>query len=52
MSRQIKPYGLRMPDNLKREIKIAAAREGRSMNAQIVRHLRDIYGTEDQEGAA
>jgi len=40
---------LRVPDDLKREVKAAAAREGRTMNAQIVQHLREIYGIEDQQ---
>lgn len=48
MSKQITPYGLRMPDDLKGLVKDAAAREGRSMNAQIVRHLRMIYQSEEQ----
>lgn len=43
------PFGLRMPDELKRKVKEAAAREERSMNAQIVSHLRDIYQPEPQE---
>jgi predicted HicB family RNase H-like nuclease len=51
MTPQIKPYGLRMPDDLKEQVKDAAAREGRSMNAQIVQHLRTIYQPEPQEGA-
>ena len=46
--RQQKSYGLRMPDDLKRKIKIAAAQEDRTMNAQIVRHLCEIYGTEGE----
>ncbi|MDR5650988.1 Arc family DNA-binding protein [Ruixingdingia sedimenti] len=51
--RQIPPFGLRMPDDLKDQIKQAAAQEGRSMNAQIVQHLRAIYQpTERQEAAA
>ena len=40
------PFGLRMPDDLKHKVKDAARREGRSMNAQIVQHLREIYETE------
>lgn len=43
------PYGLRMPDDLKEKIKQAAARECRSMNAEIVRHLRAIYLPEEQQ---
>ena len=50
--KRLAPLGVRIPPDLKRKIKIAAAREDRAMNAQIVRHLREIYGTEDQEGAA
>mgnify|MGYP006281894541 CR=1 FL=1 len=49
---RLAPYGLRMPDELKRKVKDAARREGRSMNAQIVRHLREIYGTEGEGDAA
>lgn len=41
-----KPFGLRIPDDLKVKIKAAAAREGRSMNAQILQHLRAIYESE------
>ena len=41
-----KPYGLRMPDQIKAKVRDAAAREGRSMNAQIVQHLREIYQPE------
>lgn len=51
MDGRIKPYGLRMPDDLKEQVKDAAAREGRSMNAQIVQHLRAIYQPDDQKEA-
>lgn len=47
-----KPMQLRMPDDLKAQVKDAAAREGRSMNAQIVQHLRAIYQTEHQENVS
>lgn len=50
--RQIPPFGLRMPDDLKDQIKQAAAQEGRSMNAQIVQHLRAIYQPAEREDAA
>lgn len=51
MTRQIRPFGLRMPDDLKDQVKDAAAREGRSMNAQIVQHLRTIYQPDEQKEA-
>lgn len=43
------PFGLRMPPDLKSQVKDAAAREGRSMNAQIVQHLRTIYQPVNQD---
>ena len=46
------PFGLRIPDDLKTLVKDAAAREGRSMNAQIVQHLREIYQPSQEETAA
>lgn len=46
--KRLAPLGVRIPPELKRKIKIAAAREDRTMNAQIVRHLREIYGTEGE----
>lgn len=51
MTRRLKPYGLRMPDDLRKQVKDAATREGRSMNAQIVQHLRKIYQSARQEEA-
>ena len=36
-------YILRMPDGMRDAIKRAAAEEGRSMNSQIIQHLRAIY---------
>ncbi|TNE38321.1 MAG: Arc family DNA-binding protein [Sphingomonadales bacterium] len=36
MSRQLPPYGLRMPDKLRIQIKELARERHRSMNAQIV----------------
>jgi hypothetical protein len=43
---------LRVPGDLKDQVKDAAAREGRSMNAQIVHHLREIYTTKGEGGTA
>ncbi|WP_241649113.1 Arc family DNA-binding protein [Paenirhodobacter populi] len=44
---------LRLPDGMRDQIKSAAARECRSMNAEIVRHLRTIYQpAEKQEDVA
>ena len=40
---RLHPFGLRMPDDLKAAVKHAATQDGRSMNAQIVQHLREIY---------
>lgn len=45
-------FMLRMPDGMREQIKDAAAREGRSMNAQIVQHLREIYQPSQEETAA
>lgn len=47
---RLAPYGLRMPPALKLKVKNAAQRDGRTMNAQIVHHLREIYGTEGESG--
>lgn len=49
-AKDIAQVALRVPGNLKEQVKDAAAREGRSMNAQIVQHLRAIYQP-SQEGA-
>lgn len=50
--KRLAPLGVRIPPDLKRKIKIAAAQEDRTMNAQIVRHLREIYGTDGEGDAA
>lgn len=34
---------LRLPDGMRDRIKVAAKASGRSMNAEIVQHLRRIY---------
>ena len=45
MSRDINPFGLRMPDLLRRQIEEACAASGRSMNAEIVyRLMKSFYG--------
>lgn len=49
---QRKPMQLRVPDDLKGLVKDAATREGRSMNAQIVQHLREIYQPNQQRDRA
>lgn len=51
MTREIPPFGLRMPPDLKDKVKDAAAREGRSMNAQIVQHLREVYQPQNEASA-
>lgn len=43
---------LRLPDGMREQVKDAAAREGRSMNAQIVHHLREIYQPSQEETPA
>jgi len=40
MSRDITPFGLRMPTELKSQIDAAAAASGRSINAEILDRLR------------
>lgn len=40
MSRDIKPFGLRMPDELKASIEREARFNGRSLNMEIVERLR------------
>lgn len=40
MSRDITPFGLRMPTELKAQIDAAAAASGRSINAEIIARLR------------
>lgn len=42
--KQDTPYGLRMPNGMRDEVKGMAAANGRSMNAEIVFHLRKALG--------
>lgn len=46
MTRQIAPFGLRMPDDLKAQVKAHAKRDGRSMNSQIVQVLKNAIEAE------
>lgn len=41
MTHQIAPFGLRMPEDLKAQVKALAARDGRSMNNHIVHVLKN-----------
>ncbi len=43
MSRDINPFGLRMPEHLRSQIKAAADESGRSMNAEIVARLEESF---------
>ncbi len=45
-------FMLRLPEGMRQQVKDAASREGRSMNAQIVQHLREIYTTEEEGSTA
>lgn len=38
------PYGLRMPKGMRPRVKAMAAENGRSMNAEIIFHLRKALG--------
>ncbi|TMV67620.1 Arc family DNA-binding protein [Thioclava sp. BHET1] len=38
--KQDTPYGLRMPNGMRDQVKALATENGRSMNAEIVFHLR------------
>lgn len=51
MSHQTTPFGLRMPDKLRREVRALASREGRSMNNQIVRVLQAAIEAEKSASA-
>lgn len=41
MSREINPYGLRMPPELREKLEAAARQSARSLNAEIVRRLEE-----------
>ncbi|SES08699.1 Arc family DNA-binding protein [Sphingobium sp. YR768] len=46
MTHQIAPFGLRIPDDLKAEVKALARRDGRSMNNHIVHVLKKDVAAE------
>lgn len=48
MSRNISPFGLRMPRELREELQNLASSNGRSLNAEIVFLLSDIVRTRDR----
>lgn len=50
MTKQIAPFGLRMPDDLKDWVKTTAKREGRSANNLIVRLLEEARTAGQQAG--
>lgn len=43
MSRDINPFGLRMPPELRQKVEDAAKQSGRSLNAEIVERLEDSF---------
>lgn len=47
MSRDIAPFGLRMPAELKQQLQEQAKQNGRSLNAEIVYLLRQIQQAPD-----
>jgi predicted DNA-binding protein len=43
MSRDITPFGLRMPAELKARVDAAATKSGRSINAEVVARLQESF---------
>lgn len=43
MSRDITPFGLRMPSDLKAQVDAAAEKNGRSINAECVARLQESF---------
>ena len=43
---------VRLPEGLRQKIKIAAAENGRTMNAEVVYHLKRAYSTENEKADA
>lgn len=43
MSRDITPFGLRMPTELKARVDAAAAKSGRSINAEVIARLQESF---------
>lgn len=51
-SKQADQFVLRLPDGYREAIKIAAARNRRSMNAEILVHLEAVFGEAAEAEAA
>lgn len=49
MSRDINPFALRMPPDLRAQIEVAAKASGRSMNAEIVARLQLTMGGDGRD---
>lgn len=49
MSRDIAPFGVRMPAELKETVDKAAKENGRSMNAEIVHRLEESFTAEPED---
>lgn len=51
--KQDTPYGLRMPQGMRGQVKAMAAVNGRSMNSEIIYHLKkalaEAEGLEDED---
>ncbi|MBU3825182.1 MAG: Arc family DNA-binding protein [Candidatus Oceanisphaera merdipullorum] len=48
MSRNIAPFGVRMPPELKDKVEKAAKTAGRSINAEIIHRLQQSFEAEQQ----
>lgn len=48
MNKQIPPFGLRMPPELKEELEVLAEQNRRSLNAEIIVRLEDSVKREGQ----
>lgn len=48
MSRDVNPFGLRMPPELKEELEVLAEQNRRSLNAEIIVRLEDSVQREGQ----
>ncbi len=48
MSRDVNPFGLRMPPELKEELEVLAEQNRRSLNAEIIVRLEDSVKREGQ----
>jgi len=42
---------IRLPDGLRKKIKVSAAENERTMNAEVIYHLRRAYGVQANEKA-